>query len=209
MRLRSALSLALGWAGLVAAGDARAQTHWDAAVEVGAMTRFATGRDAGAPAPEPGPVGELNGHVAVFPMLRVGAYVGHDISPLSAQPARQITEGGLHLKFAPPLLPLPWRTWAYLGAGYARVYQPSHAFEAGQGSVVVPGQGGGMLELRLGVAAGVRLSRAWDAFAELGGRAAPLFSGALFDRGSCGCGAPFGGKDSFALSLSLGLSLNQ
>jgi hypothetical protein len=46
-------------------------------------------------------------------------------------------------------------------------------------------------------------------FAELGWRFGIAFVGSMYDRGACGCAEPYAGKDSFALSLSVGLNLNQ
>jgi hypothetical protein len=186
---------------------AAAQLHWDAGGEVGVMQRAVTGGDPGAASPEPGPVGELNVHLALLPMVRVGPYLVHDISPLSGAPSRQMTEGGLRAKVSPPLLQAPWRTWGFVGIGYLRAYEPSHRLPVT--GDFVPGLGGGALDLRLGLGLGYRLSHPWEVFAELGGRFGVAFTGSMYERGACACGEPFVGKDSFALSLSLGLSLNQ
>ena len=177
------------------------------------MQRIATGADPGGVSREPGPVAELHAHLAVLPMLRVGPYVAHDIAPLAGAPSRQVTEAGLRGKLSPPILGAPWQTWGFLGLGYARVYEPSHAIESPPSAAAprgqAPGEGGGLLDARLGLGLGYRLGRGWEAFLELGGRVGVLFTGSLYDRGACGCGEPYAGKDSFALSLSLGLSLNQ
>jgi hypothetical protein len=193
-----------------------AQLHWDAGGQIGVMQRIATGADPGGASPEPGPVGELHAHLAILPMLRVGPYLAHDIAPLAgAPPSRQMTEAGLRAKLSPPILSGPWQTWGFLGVGYARAYEPSHTFASPEPPALtapgggVPGQGGGLLEARVGLGLGYRLSRNWEPFLELGGRVGLLFAGSLYERGACGCGEPYAGKDSFALSLSLGLSLNQ
>ena len=167
------------------------------------MQRFTTGATPGAPSPVPGPVGEVRVHVALLPMLRVGPYLAHEISPLTAGPAREITDAGLRAKLSPPLLALPWRSWLFLGVGYARAYEPSHEV----GPVFVQGEAGGFLETRVGLGLGYRLDRRWEIFAELGGRIGLVFAGSMYDPAGCGCGEPYEGKDSFALSLSLGLSL--
>jgi hypothetical protein len=169
------------------------------------MQRLPTGAAAGATSPEPGPVGEVRAHVALVPMLRLGPYVGHEIGLLSGAPAREITEAGLRAKLSPPILALPWRSWAFIGVGYARAYEPSHRLE-GSGDFV-PGKAGGFLETRAGLGLGYRLDRTWELFAELGARFGLLFAGSMYDPRGCGCGEPYQGKDSFALSLSLGLSL--
>ncbi len=196
-------------AGLVAVAPstAAAQVHWDAGAEVGVMQRFTTGSDQGAASPRPGPVGEAYVHLALLPLIRVGAFVAHDISPLSGAPSREMTEAGLRAKVTPPLLTVPWQTWVFSGVGYARTYEPSHLFQATD--TFVPGAGGGLLDLRLGVGLGYRLSRPWEIFAELGGHVGIPLTGSMYERGACGCGEPYVGKDSFALSLSVGLSLNQ
>jgi hypothetical protein len=209
--------------GLLYAREAGAQLRWDASAQVGVMQRFTTGRDANVPFPGIGPVAELSAHIAILPLLRVGPYVSHDLSPLpgaGAPSARQITEFGLEARLAPPLLPPPWHTWVLVGLGYARTYEPSYPVTASDGSIVVAqGLGGGILEGRLGVGLGYRVTRSWEIFAELGGRVGLAFSGSMYSTHDCGCPnlapgevftpEPYPGKDSFALSLSLGLSLNQ
>jgi hypothetical protein len=163
-----------------------------------------TGAAPGAATPIPGPAGELRAHVALLPMLRLGPYLAHDVALLSEGPARQVTEAGLRAKLSPPLLALPWRTWAFLGVGYARAYEPSHHLGSGE---FVPGEGGGSLDTRLGLGLGYRFDRSWELFAELGGRIGLVFVGSMYEVGGCECSEPYQGKDSFALSLSLGLSL--
>jgi hypothetical protein len=197
---------ALG-AAAVAPRNAAAQVHWDAGAEIGAMQRFTTGGDPGAASPRPGPVGEVYAHVALLPLIRLGPYITHDISPLSDGPARQMTAAGLRVKLSLPVLDRPWQTWVFAGVGYARTYEPSHVFSARD--TFVPGAGGGLLDLRLGVGLGYRLSRQWEMIAELGGRFGIPVTGSMYERGACGCGEPYVGQDSFALSLSVGLSLNE
>jgi hypothetical protein len=206
---------------LLLPGVASAQVHWDAGLSAGAMQRFTTGRAPGFPFPVPGPTGELNAHIAILPLLRLGPYVSYDLSPFAganAPPAREFVEGGLRAKLSPPLLRPPWRTWVFAGIGYAGVYEPSHQVPGGRPSA--PGEGGGILDARLGLGIGYHLSRTWALFAELGGRAGIFFTGSLYERPiqpvvlnyalqPAQCAGPCAGKDSFALSLSLGLSLNQ
>jgi len=207
------------WAGgpvacavLFAAGAAAAQVRWDAGAQVGVMQRVVAGSDVGPPGP--GPVGELHVHVALVPLVRVGPYVAHDIAPEPGAPARETTEGGLRAKLTPPWLSAPWRLWAFAGVGYARVYEPSHhapAVSFGGGApvdVTVPGVGGGLLEVPFGVGLGYRLRRPWELFAELGARVPVIATGDVYAQPPCGCQVPRG-KDAFALSLSVGVSLDQ
>jgi hypothetical protein len=184
--------------------------HWDAGAELGVMDRSRTGRDSTARAPTPGPVGELHAHVALIPMVRIGGYVAHDISPVPGGPAREITEGGLRAKLSPPLFSGAWRGWLFVGLGYARAYAPSHEAIV-PGSVpptqtFVVGAEGGILDLPLGVGMGYRLRRPWEVFAEIEGRIGLAFRGAAYGRMQAG---PYGGQDSFAVSLSAGVSWDE
>jgi hypothetical protein len=211
---------------------AHAQVRWDVAAEVGAKTRFTTGSAPSAPGPSFGPAFELQGHVALVPMLRVGAYLTQDTAIGSGNGTRTFWAGGIRAKVTPPLLPAPWRFWAYAGLGYAYAYAVSFRAPAlVEGSEVIvrfPGQQGGILEVPVGVALGYRVSggtgalrttRAWVVFAELGGRFGVATFGPMYDAGPVAAvagatagstvSAPFAGKDSFALSLSVGLSLQE
>jgi len=166
--------------------------HWDAGVELGAAYRLTTGQSAGVPAPIPGPAGELHAHVALVPMVRVGGYLAFDVSPVPGFPVREIAEAGLRAKLSPPLLSGAWRDWLFVGVGYAR------AFAAGEG--------GGFLDLPVGVGIGYRLRRPWELFAELEGRVGLAFAGPLYDKSAPG---PYEGHDSFALSLCVGVSWDE
>lgn len=190
--------------------QALAQLHWDAGFELGGMDRITAGRDPAVPAPTFGPAAELHAHVALIPMVRVGAYVAEDISPVPGLPAREITEAGLRAKVSPPLLSGPWRGWAFLGLGVARAYAPGHG-EAVPGSTPpgearVAGAAGGILDLPVGVGVGYRLRRPWQLFAELESRFGTIFWGPLYQRTM---GEPYGGQDSFAVSLSVGVSWDE
>jgi hypothetical protein len=102
--------------------------------------------------------------------------------------------------------------------GYARTYTPSHHVEAVSPSTMAPtevfvaGSGGGILEVPVGVGLGYRPHRPWEVFAELRGGIGVLFTGDMYNaaRAQCICAVPpHGGKDSFALSLSVGVSFDQ
>ena len=172
---------------LLAAGDAagQANVNWDVGLEAGAMKRFTTSSQTNEPGF--GPVFELQGHVALIPMLRVGLYAAQDISPMAGWPSRQFYEGGLHVKLTPPLLSSPWRTYLFAGFGAAYVHQAPN--------------GGTLLEVPAGLGLALKVRAPWELFAELGGRAGVAFLGGVYDGGITG-------KDSFAVSLSVGVSLS-
>jgi hypothetical protein len=187
-----------------------AQVHWDIGAEVGVMQRVTPDRSPGLPLPQAGPLAELHAHVALMPMLRLGAYLAHDISLV--EPNRQTTEAGLRAKLTPPLLPRPWRTWTFLDLGYARSYRPSHVLEptpSNGASGEVGGAEGDFLDAALGFGVGARVRGPWMLFAELAARAGFLFWGAMYDPSPCAClRDPYPGHDSFAASLSVGVSLD-
>jgi hypothetical protein len=141
-------------------------------------------------------------------MVRLGLYLTHDVSPFPVASARQTTEAGLRVKLTPPILSAPWRGWAFVGLGYARAYTPSHPSASGSGDV--PGAEGTAFGSALGVGIGARVRGPWVVFAELAGRVGLLFAGAIYDRAPCQClRDPYPGKDLFAASLSVGLSLEE
>ncbi len=195
------------------AGAQARPLRWDIGFETGIIQRFATGADSNAPAPTLGPAAELHGSIALVPMLRAGPYVAFDLSPVSGRPARQMTEAGLRLKLTPPLLSAPWRSWAFVGAGYVRTYAPGHSVAAPEAGAPpaerVGGAGGGILDVPFGLGLGLRVRGPWVLFAEVGGRVGLFFTGSMYERTQCLCADPYLGKDSFAAELSVGVGLDE
>jgi hypothetical protein len=211
----------LAAAPVLVATPARAQLRWDVGAQAGGMVR-GTYESQGGPGDRGlGPVFELQGHVALVPMVRIGAYFSYDIAPDPPIGTRTFYEGGLHMRVTPPLLPAPWRLWAFGGLGAAYVYAASYhqtlnSVAPRPVDVVFGGAAGGILEVPLGFGLGYRLrglAAPWVIFAELGGRLGVWYWGRLYQgypAYSVAVGYPIGGpdpgKDSFALSVSLGLS---
>ena len=140
---------------LLWANGAAAQVRWDLGASAGVMRRFLSGGDVPGASGGFGPLLSLQGHVALLPLLRVGAYLSHDVAPTNGpEPAKQITSAGLRVKFTPPWPRGEWRAWAFLGLGYAGVYAPSYHPKlrpAGAGApeeVYAPGSGGAFLEVQ-------------------------------------------------------------
>lgn len=185
------------------------QVHWDAGLGVGVMQRATSGGDRAAPTPLPGPVAEAHAHVALLPMLRAGPYVSHDISPVDGRPARQMTEAGLRFKLTPPLVRLPWRVWAFAGLGYARTYMPSYVPSGALPAERIREVEGGILDSPFGIGAGVKVRGPWFFFGELGARASWVFAGSMYRAAPCPCDAPYLGDDSFAATLTIGVSLEE
>ncbi len=181
--------------------------RWDVGAELGLLQRF-SGIAAAGVRRSPGPTGELQAHVALAPMIRVGAYAAQDISPVPAGRAQETTEAGLRIKITPPILSAPWHAWAFAGVGYARAYAPSYTTGDPPGRWV-PGAGGGMLALPFGVGLGARLRAPLWIFAELTGRTGLAFTGTFYEEPQCLCSSNETGRDSFALALRVGVSLRE
>jgi hypothetical protein len=138
-----------------------AQMHWDVGAEVGALERAAPDRSGVARGP--GLVGEAQAHVALFPMLRLGAYVLYDGSFEPRSPPT--SEAGIRVKFSPPLLLPPWRAWAFLAIGYAWSYPND------------PSIRDDYLAATLGIGVGAKIRAPWAIFAELAGTPAVTYVG--------------------------------
>jgi hypothetical protein len=200
----SLLPVAVGLA-LTAAIPAQAQLRWDAAAEAGLSKRFTTGGAAGAPSPDFGPVVELQAHVALVPMVRLGLYLAEDLSPVPDR-LRSFSSGGLHVRFTPPLLAAPWRTWLFTGFGFA------YGYDAGEHT------SGQLFEIPAGAGVGARVAKHAMVFAELGARFGLGFYGRMYEAapaetaagaGSGGASPAFLGHDAVALGLTVGLSLEE
>jgi hypothetical protein len=203
----------VGLSVVATSAPATAQLRWDFGGELGVLEQLKGSRPSDAlhhPNELPGPVAELHGDVALVPMVRMGAHVAFDLAPLGGLPVERMLEGGAQVKFAPPLLAHPWRTWAEVGLGYAWAYEPGYPSSPGPGVARVEGSSGGVFDVPIGVALGYRASRGLEPFVEVGARFGVGFAGALYTPPyPCSCSSPFLGRDVVALSLSLGLNSNQ
>lgn len=214
-----ALTAVLCGSVLLAPATARAQVNADVGLSGGVMKRFTTGADQGVSDPGFGPVIQAQAHVAVLPMLRVGLYAAYDRSPMPHVGARNFLTGGLHVKLTPPLLPAPWKLYAFggLGAGYAEADSYVGATFTTPPTATFRQIDGGLVEIPVGVGVARKLTGPFEVFAELGGLFGVGFFGNIYDSengtaiatipGRPDAHAPFTGIDSFALSLSVGVSL--
>ena len=188
---------------VLVAPRAGAQVHWDASAQLGVMKRVLTDRQNGDPVAGFGPAGQLTGHVALLPLVRVGGYIGHDISPFNdgALSARDITWGGLRAKIMSPWPRGDVRLWLFVGFGYAGVYQRSTSLGP---NTYMRGAGGSFFEVPFGLGASYKLRKPWELCAELGARTGFGHTGSVY-----GHGAPkvedWPGTDSFAIGLTVGV----
>lgn len=201
-----------------------AQLHGDVSAQAGVMHRFLSDRGGGSNAGF-GPVGQLTGHVALLPLVHVGGYFGHDLSPLPDAGdggVRDITFGGLRAKVFLPWIRGRARLWGFAGIGYAGVYSRSYHVTVdvpdGLGGNVakparVEGAGGGFVDVPVGFGASYKLYGPWELTGELAGRFGFAHHGSVYEApgprltvadGTNQNASP-AGLDRFALGLTLGV----
>lgn len=217
-------------AALLGARTSHAQLHWDASAQGGVMKRNLVNRPSGGHDAGFGPAFQLTGHVALFPLVRVGGYLGHDISPMSGDvSARDLTWGGVRAKLMSPWPRGALRAWLFLGFGYTGVYARSSAttltFPGPPGTTplreaaFVQGAGGGFFEVPFGLGASYNFRKPFAVCAELGMRPGFGHSGSVY--GAPGPGvksadparrpdgnAPPAGIDRFAIGLTVGVLID-
>ena len=211
-RLRAVVAaLAVALSLVLATSRADAQIHWDASAQVGVMKRVLGNREDGYPVTGFGPAGQLMGHIALLPLVRVGAYVGHDISPFSSggrlyseYSARDITWAGLRAKIMSPWPRGDFRAWLFFGLGYAGVYQRSTSVAPVAPGSFIPGAGGSFFEVPFGLGASYKLRKPWELCGELSGRAGFGHTGSIYDRPEPRSDAR-PGTDGFAVGLTVGV----
>jgi len=221
---RLAASAAAIATSLLFATPARAQLHWDASAKVGVMKRVLGDRPAGGKDAGFGPAAQLDAHLALLPLVRFGAYIGHDISPLGGDAsARDLTWAGARVKVMSPWPRGAMRLWLFFGFGYDGVYQRSTSaprnFPGPVGmptvrdEAVVHGAGGGFFEVPYGIGASYKLRKPWELCAELGARSGFGFSGSAYEAPGPRVSSPGrtdgnalpAGKDRFAIGLTVGV----
>lgn len=198
-----------------------AQLHWDAALQAGVEKRFLDRPDGG-PNAGFGPIAQVSVHVALIPLVRVGGYFGHHVSPTDGiASTRQVTFGGLRFKGMVPWVRGSARAWIFSGFGYSGAYAPS--YRGPTPTILIPGAtpyrvegaGGSFFEVPFGIGASYKVYKPWELFAELGGRAGFGHSGTLYEPGPRYAGYPSGpstliegrapaGLDLFAVGLTVG-----
>lgn len=206
------------------ASPASAQVHWDADAQIGLGKRFLTSAYA---QPSLGPAALVAAHVAIVPLLRVGPYVAFDVSPVGSESSRRFFSAGLRAKVQAPWATERFHGWAFAGAGYAGVYQPSETRsltveptgplatgQPTQSPFDVGGAGGGFVEVPFGVGLGARLRRPWEIVFELGGRVGFAFGGSVY-RGRDAVSPTVGtqnlapvGKDTIGVFLTGGIGFD-
>ena len=176
---------------LLSSTRAGAQLRYDVGALAGASEHCVFDRPAGVGMPTPGPSLLLDGHVAVFPLLRVGAYAEGDVTDLDAPAPRWTLGGGLRLKITPPWPRGKWRAWLATGFGYVGAYSPA--------AISAPAAGGGAFEIPVALGASYRFRKPWVLLGELGTRFAFGHWGSLYETR---------GPDLVTVGLSIGIGID-
>lgn len=171
-------------------GRGHAQVHWDVGAQGGFSDRVPAG---GAASRQVGPVAEVHGHIAVYPMLRVGPYASFEESPIGKDD-RQVYAAGVRFKVTPPWLDPPWHAWAFAGLGYGYARIP--ALPASASTV----------ELPAGVGVSDKISGPWQIYAELALRFD--FAGLSWHGPGASTPSSPAGGDLLAVLLSVGVSFS-
>ncbi len=161
-----------------ATSSARAQVRYDLGALASFQQRFVA---------EGGAL-TLDGHVAVFPLLRVGGWVTGEVSkPVDSRPLRELGSFGLRVKIVPPWPRGAWRVWLASGFGYT-------------GVVTDGAGGGGFFEVPIVLGASYRIRKPVVFLMELGPRLGFAFWGSYYGAGT--------GTDVVSVSLSLGIGVD-
>jgi hypothetical protein len=173
---RTGLALASGTTLCLVAwtSSATAQIHADFDLEAGAADRVVPPRQP-ALGTGIGPMFELEGHVAVVPLVRAGAYVSFDLTPLAEEGVRDAIAAGFSGRLYSPWPAGPFRAWLGLGFGYAAAHAPGYG--------MVPPTSGGFFQVPLGLGSSFRLSRSFELVGEAGTRIGFGFTGSEYNRG--------------------------
>jgi hypothetical protein len=186
---------------------ASAQVNTDVGANTGLGIRLRTGT----PKPVAAIAGiDVRGHVALVPLVRVGVYAGLEGTLPNGSEDRLYYAFGLDAKVASPWTPAPWHTWAFVGVGAAYVVATRHAVAGSSdtgGSGMQSSQAdGALVELPVGVGAGIRVHSTWAIDAVLSARPA-IASFGPESRPSPGPDTqPFAGHELLAVWLTVGVS---
>jgi hypothetical protein len=177
------------WVAFGLSHEAQAHVRGDVGFAVGANKRLSSNAPDGVAQPGFGPSVDLQVRLALLPLVRIGAYVGYELSPVNPYPARHLIRSGLHLWVLSPFLQRPWRMWLSLGFGPVFAYGPA-------GAAGVPAQWGRFFEVPVGLGFARRIWGKWEVTTEVLARPAVGHGGALVGRT---------GDDALGLGLVVGL----
>jgi hypothetical protein len=180
-----------------------AQLRWEASAQVGASKRWLTDRPSGPKDAWPGPSLQLASHITLIPLVQLGAYVGHELSPMPGDaPMRHLTSTGLRIKGIFPFLGKAKRAWIFAGFGHAWAYAPGFDPPSNAPDHVASASGR-FFEVPLGLGAQYKFFDPWAVSIELGVRLGLGHKGALYVPSSPESAR---GLDAFAAGLWVGIA---
>jgi hypothetical protein len=184
--------------------------------------RFLSNRPIGLADAGFGPSLGLMAHVALFPLVRVGAYASAELSPASDAPVRRFFTFGVRAKILSPWPQSPLRAWFFAGIGYVGVYaphfqrrlfvQPAPEIPGEATDVRIEGASGGFAEIPVGVGASYKITKRWEFFAEIFTRFGVGFGGKNYAGRIASPPVDFKatlppfGNDALSLGLSVGIA---
>jgi hypothetical protein len=199
--------------------------HWDASAQVGVAKRFLFSKAPGGADAGFGPAVQIDGHVALLPLLRVGLYGAFDSTNVGPA-SRQMLGGGARVVGLAPFRTQSFRAWVFAGFGYTFAFAPSYHttldFSPDLTTTVptdalVTQAGGSFYEVPFGIGAGYSLRPPFELVAELGARAGFGFQGSIYEdpgRAALAYGYPENrvipaGNDAFSMFLTIGIGIGR
>ena len=175
---------------VLVAAPAHAQIRYDLGALATFQQRFLANTQAGASSVAEGGGLTLDGHVAIFPLLRVGAWVTGEVSEPAFGSAgggatRELVSTGLRVKLVPPWPRGVWRAWFATGFGVT--------------GIITDEAGGGFFEVPIILGASYRIRKPVVFLMELGTRLGFGFWGSNYTSG---------GTDVVSVALSLGIGVD-
>ncbi len=219
----------LGLCVLLSAGTAQAQLHWDASAQAGPVKRWLADKPSGGDDATFGGEARVATHVALLPLVRVGAYGTFDVTG-DGDATRFLAGGGLRAKVFAPLPAGSFRAWLFAGFGLLGAWSPAYTsrFTVQRPLDVVPSTveaeaakaSGRLFEIPVGAGVSWKVWGPYSFTAELGLRVGVAHAGPLYEapgrslslssRGPVGLfdsdlRAPIQGLDRFAVGLTVGV----
>jgi hypothetical protein len=154
---------------------------------------------------------DIDGHVALVPLVRVGAHAGIEETLPNGSEGRRYYAVGMDAKVASPWTHAPWHVWAFGGLNAAYVVATRHTVTSGASETETGGAqsswvDGALLELPVGVGAGLRPLAPWEFDAVLSVRTAIASFGPVSRTSPGPDTQPFAGHEVLAVWLTVGVS---
>lgn len=158
--------------------------HWDVSLTGGVLRRALIGGSGDASI---GGGAQLKGHVAIFPLIRLGLYSNLDFYPVNGgEGTRRTITFGITPKISIPGMPKHWRGGLYTGLGFAwsnsSAYELVYTPEPNRTvTTAAPSAAGTHWEVPLGFQMTYRMSKQWSLVFDTGVKFGFLFGNDLYN----------------------------